>query len=46
MRRPTALAACRAMAPDVLSGLYDRFHDRIGELTAPAPQKRAQVQAG
>ncbi len=41
-----ALAACRAIAPEVLSGLYDRFHDRIGELTAPAPQKRAQVQAG
>jgi adenylate cyclase len=42
----TALAACRAIAPDVLSGLYDRFHDRIGELTAAAPQKRAQAQAG
>jgi adenylate cyclase len=41
-----ALAACRAIAPDTLSGLYDRFHDRIGELTAAAPQKRAQAQAG
>jgi adenylate cyclase len=41
-----ALAACRAIAPDVLSGLYDRFHDRIGELTAATPQKRAQAQAG
>jgi adenylate cyclase len=41
-----ALAACRVVAPDTLSGLYDRFHDRIGEMTAAAPQKRAQVQAG
>ena len=41
-----ALAACRAIAPEVLSGMYDHFHDRIDELTAPAPQKRAQVQAG
>lgn len=41
-----ALADCRAVAPDVLAGLYDSFHDRIGELTAAAPQKRAQAQAG
>jgi adenylate cyclase len=39
-----ALAACRAIAPDMLSGLYDRFNDRISELTAPAPAKRAQGQ--
>jgi adenylate cyclase len=41
----SALAACRALAPEVLSGLYDRFSDRIDELTAPAPAKRAQAQA-
>jgi adenylate cyclase len=41
----SALAACRALAPEVLSGLYDHFGDRIDELTAPAPAKRAQAQA-
>jgi adenylate cyclase len=42
----SALAACRAIAPQALSGLYDHFGDRIDELTAPAQQRRAQVQAG
>ncbi len=42
----SALAACRALAQETLSGLYDQFGDRIDELTAPAQQRRAQVQAG
>lgn len=41
-----ALAACRAIAPEVLSGLYDHFHDRIAELTAPAQSTLVPVQAG
>ncbi len=41
-----ALAACRAQAPEQLSGLYDRFGDRVDELTTPAHARRAQVQAG
>jgi adenylate cyclase len=40
-----ALAACRPLAPEALSGLYDHFSDRIDELTAPAQPKRAQVPA-
>jgi adenylate cyclase len=41
-----ALAACRALAPEALSGLYDSFGGRVDELTAPAQPRRAQVQAG
>jgi adenylate cyclase len=41
-----ALAGCRPLAPEALSGLYDHFSDRIDELTAPAQLKRAQVPAG
>ena len=40
-----ALAACRTNAPDLLSGLYDHFHDRVRELSAPAASKREQVPA-
>lgn len=39
----TALAACRPLAPDALSGLYDHFGDRVTELTAPAQTRRAQA---
>lgn len=38
-----ALAACRPLAPEALSGLYDYFGDRVNELTAPAQSRRAQV---
>jgi adenylate cyclase len=41
-----ALGACRAQAPDALSGLYDRFADRVEGLTAPLQARRAQGQAG
>ena len=37
-----ALAACRAQAPQDLSGLYDHFADRIAEMTAPAQARRDQ----
>jgi adenylate cyclase len=41
-----ALAACRAQAPEELSGLYDHFGDRITGLTAPAQARRdEQVEA-
>jgi len=40
-----ALAACRTAAPDVLSGLYDHFHDKVRELSAPAPSRREQAPA-
>jgi adenylate cyclase len=41
-----ALAACRRLAPEALSGLYDHFGARVDELTAPAQAMRAQAQAG
>jgi adenylate cyclase len=41
----SALAACRAAAPQELSGLYDRFQDKVAELTAAVPSKRVSVQA-
>ena len=41
----SALAACRAVAPGLLSGLYDHFGDRIDELTAPAQTRRAPAEA-
>jgi adenylate cyclase len=42
----TALAACRALAPELLSGLYDHFAGRIEELALPPQTRRVQVQAG
>lgn len=39
-----ALAACRELAPQVLSGLYDHFGDRVAGLNASAPA-RAQAHA-
>ncbi|MDQ8727939.1 adenylate/guanylate cyclase domain-containing protein [Bradyrhizobium sp. LHD-71] len=38
-----ALAACRPLAPEALSGLYDHFGDKIAELTAPAQHGLARV---
>lgn len=40
-----ALAACRALAPDVLSGLYDHFNDKVEGLTVAAAPVHAQAQA-